>query len=127
MTRREDVLAHQMGPRLGLSPNDPTLAIEALSGGNQQKVVVGRWLGANRRLLITEDPTASVDVGAKAEIYRLRFAALAAAGIAGDGAPKAVAAGDGPEGACQRIRSGQYQAVTVAEPLNQQGCRSSTS
>jgi ribose transport system substrate-binding protein len=47
--------------------------------------------------------------------------ALAAAGVAGDGAPKAVAAGDGSESAYQRIRSGQYQAVTVAEPLNLQG------
>ncbi|QEE45215.1 substrate-binding domain-containing protein [Rhizobium sp. WL3] len=46
---------------------------------------------------------------------------LAAAGIAGDGAPKAVAAGDGSESAYQRIRSSQYQAVTVAEPLNLQG------
>lgn len=46
---------------------------------------------------------------------------LAAAGIAGEGAPKAVAAGDGSESAYQRIRSGQYQAVTVAEPLNLQG------
>ena len=47
--------------------------------------------------------------------------ALAAAGIAGDGAPKAVAAGDGSESAYQRIRGAQYQAVTVAEPLNLQG------
>ncbi|MBI1418081.1 MAG: substrate-binding domain-containing protein [Limimaricola sp.] len=46
---------------------------------------------------------------------------LAAAGIPGDGAPKAVAAGDGSESAYQRIRTGQYQAVTVAEPLNLQG------
>jgi ribose transport system substrate-binding protein len=46
---------------------------------------------------------------------------LAAAGIAGDGAPKAVAAGDGSESAYQRIRAGQYQSVTVAEPLNLQG------
>lgn len=46
---------------------------------------------------------------------------LAAAGIAGDGAPKAVAAGDGSESAYQRIRSAQYQSVTVAEPLNLQG------
>jgi ribose transport system substrate-binding protein len=46
---------------------------------------------------------------------------LAAAGIAGDGAPKAVAAGDGSESAYQRIRSNSYQAVTVAEPLNLQG------
>ncbi len=47
--------------------------------------------------------------------------ALAAAGIAGDGAPKAVAAGDGSESAFQRIRTGQYQSITVAEPLNLQG------
>ena len=47
--------------------------------------------------------------------------ALAAAGIPGDGSPKAVAAGDGSESAYQRIRTGQYQAVTVAEPLNLQG------
>jgi ribose transport system substrate-binding protein len=46
---------------------------------------------------------------------------LAAAGIAGDGAPKSVAAGDGSEGAYQRIRAKQFQAVTVAEPLNLQG------
>ena len=59
------------------TPNDPTLAIEALSGGNQQKVVVGRWLDSGRRLLITEDPTAGVDVGAKAEIYHLLYEALA--------------------------------------------------
>jgi ribose transport system substrate-binding protein len=47
--------------------------------------------------------------------------ALAAAGIAGDGAPKAGSAGDGSEAAFQRIRTGQYQAITVAEPLNLQG------
>lgn len=46
---------------------------------------------------------------------------LAAVGIKGDGAPKSVAAGDGSEGAYQRIRAKQYQAVTVAEPLNLQG------
>lgn len=47
--------------------------------------------------------------------------ALAAAGIKGDGAPKAGSAGDGSEAAFQRIRSAQYQAITVAEPLNLQG------
>ena len=74
---REEARAHAIGRRVGLSPNDPTLAIEALSGGNQQKVVVGRWLDSGRRLLITEDPTAGVDVGAKAEIYHLLYQALA--------------------------------------------------
>ena len=47
--------------------------------------------------------------------------ALAAAGISGDGAPKAGSAGDGSEAAFQRIRTAQYQAITVAEPLNLQG------
>lgn len=47
--------------------------------------------------------------------------ALAAAGIPGDGSPKAVAAGDGSESAFQRIKTGQYQSITVAEPLNLQG------
>jgi len=47
--------------------------------------------------------------------------ALAAAGIPGDGAPKAGSAGDGSEAAFQRIRSGQYQAITVAEPPNLRG------
>ena len=68
--------AERIGSELGLSPNDPSLAIEALSGGNQQKVVIGRWLATNRKLLICEDPTAGVDVGAKAEIYALLNKAL---------------------------------------------------
>lgn len=65
-----------IGDEVGLRPNDPALAIEALSGGNQQKVVVGRWLATGRKLLIAEDPTAGVDVGAKSEIYRLVARAL---------------------------------------------------
>lgn len=62
-----------LGELVGLSPNDPALAVEALSGGNQQKVVVGRWLDTGRKILVAEDPTAGVDVGAKAEIYQLLF------------------------------------------------------
>jgi ribose transport system ATP-binding protein len=69
--------AQKIGADLGLAPNDPSLAIEALSGGNQQKVVIGRWLATNRKFLLCEDPTAGVDVGAKAEIYALLNAALA--------------------------------------------------
>jgi ribose transport system ATP-binding protein len=74
--RREGQRAREIGARVGLKPNAPELAVEALSGGNQQKVVVGRWLEIAKRLLIAEDPTAGVDVGAKAEIYRLLEAAL---------------------------------------------------
>ena len=73
---REAALAAALGTRVGLRPNDPALAIEGLSGGNQQKVVVGRWLATGRKLLVAEDPTAGVDIGAKADIYRLIALAL---------------------------------------------------
>ncbi len=69
--RREAGLAAILGKAVGLRPNEPSLPIEALSGGNQQKVVVGRWLSMGGNLLIAEEPTAGVDVGAKAEIYGL--------------------------------------------------------
>ncbi|MDQ0467855.1 sugar ABC transporter ATP-binding protein [Labrys wisconsinensis] len=74
--RAEARRAVALGASVGLRPNDPDLPIEGLSGGNQQKVVVGRWLATGRRLLVAEDPTAGVDVGAKAEIYRLIARAL---------------------------------------------------
>jgi ribose transport system ATP-binding protein len=74
--RAEAAEARVIGERVGLRPNDPALPIEALSGGNQQKVVVGRWLRIGGKLLVAEDPTAGVDVGAKAEIYRLLDHAL---------------------------------------------------
>ncbi|MQW89549.1 sugar ABC transporter ATP-binding protein [Sinorhizobium saheli] len=75
---KEAALAEAIGESVGLRPNDQSLPIEALSGGNQQKVVVGRWLATGRRLLVAEDPTAGVDVGAKADIYRLIARALEA-------------------------------------------------
>jgi ribose transport system ATP-binding protein len=76
--RSEAAHAEFIGQSVGLRPNDPDLPVEALSGGNQQKVVVGRWLATGRKLLIAEDPTAGVDVGAKADIYRLIARALEA-------------------------------------------------
>ncbi len=75
---RETAAARALGARVGLRPNDPAMPVEALSGGNQQKVVVGRWLHLQGRLYVFEDPTAGVDVGAKAEIYRLFNVALEA-------------------------------------------------
>ncbi len=70
--------ARALGQSVALRPNDPDLAIELLSGGNQQKVVVGRWLHLCGKVCVFEDPTAGVDVGAKAEIYRLFDVALKA-------------------------------------------------
>jgi len=75
---QENRASLELGQKVGLRPNDPGLAIELLSGGNQQKVVVGRWLFLESKVYIFEDPTAGVDVGAKAEIYRLFDVALQA-------------------------------------------------
>jgi ribose transport system ATP-binding protein len=55
-------------------------AVVNLSGGNQQKVVLGKWLAMNPKVLILDEPTRGIDVGAKAEIYR-HMASLAAEGI----------------------------------------------
>jgi ribose transport system ATP-binding protein len=61
----------------------PSLArpVVNLSGGNQQKVVLGKWLAMGPRVLILDEPTRGIDVGAKAEIYR-HMAELAAQGLA---------------------------------------------
>ena len=55
----------------GVRPPDPARIAATLSGGNQQKVVLARWLALGRRVLVLEEPTIGVDVGARAEIYRL--------------------------------------------------------
>ena len=73
---KENVAALDLGRRVGLRPNQPNLPIEALSGGNQQKVVVGRWLNLDGKVYVFEDPTAGVDVGAKDDIYKLFNLAL---------------------------------------------------
>ena len=51
----------------------PTLSqlVKNLSGGNQQKVILGKWLAANSELIILDEPTRGIDVGAKFEIYKL--------------------------------------------------------
>ena len=55
--------------------------VENLSGGNQQKVLIGRWLLTNPKILILDEPTRGIDVGAKAEIHRL-VSQLAKQGVA---------------------------------------------
>ena len=69
--------------RDSLSIRTPTIetAVENLSGGNQQKVMLSKWLNANPRLLILDEPTRGVDVGAKADVHRI-VDELAAEGLA---------------------------------------------
>jgi ribose transport system ATP-binding protein len=57
--------------RFTIKPPDTERVVATLSGGNQQKVVLARWMEAKVRLLVLEEPTIGVDVGSKAEIYHL--------------------------------------------------------
>jgi ribose transport system ATP-binding protein len=75
--RRERAEAATLIERFSVRPRDSEASVATLSGGNQQKVMIGRWLRVGLRLLILEEPTASVDVGAKAAVHRLLDEALA--------------------------------------------------
>ncbi len=57
--------------RFGVRPRDTEKIADTLSGGNQQKVILARWIGIARKVLVLEEPTMGVDVGAKADIYKL--------------------------------------------------------
>jgi ribose transport system ATP-binding protein len=48
--------------------------VATLSGGNQQKIVIGKWLATEPRVLLLDEPTRGIDIGAKQEIYQLIFA-----------------------------------------------------
>jgi ribose transport system ATP-binding protein len=63
--------------KFNVRPGDPEQEIGTLSGGNQQKVILARWLDVGARLLVLEEPTMGVDIGAKAEIYNHLGDALA--------------------------------------------------
>jgi ribose transport system ATP-binding protein len=68
---KERQAADDVAERLDLRPRDVRRVVRTLSGGNQQKVVVGRWLLGGTRLLLLDEPTRGVDVGARAELYQV--------------------------------------------------------
>lgn len=69
--KREDQATRAMMHSLSVKATGPSARVENLSGGNQQKVVIGRWLNQNAQILFFDEPTRGIDVGAKFEIYRL--------------------------------------------------------
>jgi monosaccharide-transporting ATPase len=69
--RRQDEIAEKYIKALDIRPANPEALVGNLSGGNQQKVLLARWLIIEPRLLILDEPTRGIDIGAKTEIQRL--------------------------------------------------------
>jgi rhamnose transport system ATP-binding protein len=69
--RRENAAAQEYSQRLAIRAPSIKVEVEKLSGGNQQKVMLSKWLNADPRLLILDEPTRGIDVGAKAEVHHM--------------------------------------------------------
>lgn len=78
---KERALSAETIDRLSIKTRDDRQAIRDLSGGNQQKAALGKWLAMKPRVLLLDEPTRGVDIGAKREIYRL-MERLAESGVA---------------------------------------------
>jgi len=68
---KEDEIVESYINKLKISPSDPLSPAKSLSGGNQQKVVLAKWLASLPKILILDEPTRGIDIGAKAEIHFL--------------------------------------------------------
>jgi ribose transport system ATP-binding protein len=79
--RLEEEIAAREIERYRIASRGPRTKVAIMSGGNQQKVIVARWARICKRVLILDEPTRGIDVGAKAEIYRI-IRELAASGVA---------------------------------------------
>jgi ABC-type sugar transport system ATPase subunit len=80
-SHRERGIVLQLIEALGIRTAGPDLPVRNLSGGNQQKVALGKWLSRHPKVLLLDEPTRGIDVGAKAEVFRI-LAELAAKGMA---------------------------------------------
>jgi rhamnose transport system ATP-binding protein len=78
--RRERALARRFMEQLRIKATSPAQVVRSLSGGNQQKVVLSKWLAAEPKILILDEPTHGVDVGTKADVHRT-ISHLAAQGL----------------------------------------------
>jgi len=79
--RKEDALVDEYRQRLNIRMASANQQVGTLSGGNQQKIVLARWLALRPKVLIVDEPTRGIDVGAKVEVHNLLFQ-MAASGIA---------------------------------------------
>jgi ABC-type sugar transport system ATPase subunit len=79
--RRERAIASDYFQRLQIRATGIDQVAQSLSGGNQQKVVIAKWLATKPRVLILDEPTRGIDIGAKAEVHRL-ISQLASEGMA---------------------------------------------
>jgi rhamnose transport system ATP-binding protein len=78
--RRERALARRFMDQLRIKATSPAQVVRSLSGGNQQKVVLAKWLAAEPKILLLDEPTHGVDVGTKADVHRT-ISHLAAQGL----------------------------------------------
>ena len=69
--RAIDALVERLIDAVDIRPRDPGVAVESLSGGNQQKVIFARWLAGHVGLLLLDEPTHGIDIGAKVQLHRL--------------------------------------------------------
>ncbi len=81
-TNKERTIAQDAIEQLSIRAYGPEQVANKLSGGNQQKVVVSKWLASHPRVLIMDEPTRGIDVGAKSEIHRLMSQLAAEEGLA---------------------------------------------
>lgn len=70
-TKKQSSLVHDLIDKLDVRPKDENLTASQLSGGNQQKVVIAKWIATNPKILIVDEPTNGVDIGAKTDIHKI--------------------------------------------------------
>jgi L-arabinose transport system ATP-binding protein len=118
VSRREKLNAQKFVKQLGIKTPSLRQLIKLLSGGNQQKVILSRWLSENPKVVLLDEPTRGIDVGAKCEIYSIIYT-LAEKGVA-----VVVVSSELPEvlGVCDRImvmREGRISATFSREQANE--------
>lgn len=117
--KKKERLTEKWMSQLGIRPNIPHMLTSKLSGGNQQRVVVSKWLATEPRVLIVDEPTNGIDIGAKAEIHQL-LRELAAEGLGiiviSSELPEILAIAD----RVAVMRHGRITAQMFCEDLNQE-------